>query len=153
MLGLPVWAGVLVLLLALTAIEIAVWRLVLMPRIRARVADAEREAALALGGDVMRGGRATSFGVESAGRRQVRGTGWLAVGRDEVVFVMAAPRRTLRIARDRITAVDAPRRHLGRSSGRPLLRIAYDGEDGAPDAVAFDVGGAPGPWQEALGTG
>ncbi len=153
MLGLPVWAGVVVLLVALTVVELAVWRLVLLPRVRARVNEARNDATLALGGDIVLGGTATSLGVESAGRRRLRGTGYLAVGRDDVVFVMAAPHRVTRIARERITAVDTPRRHLGRSTGRPLLRVAFTDEDGAPDAVAFDVGGATAPWQEVLAIG
>ena len=153
MLGLPVWAGVVVLLVALTVIEVAVWRLVLMPRVRARVEEARTQATLALGGDIVLGGTATHLGLESGGRRQLRGTGYLAVGRDDLVFVMAAPHRVTRIARERISAVDTARRHLGRATGRARLRVCFTGEDGAPDAVAFDVGAATAPWQEALSTG
>ena len=69
------------------------------------------------------------------------------------MFVVAAPRRTVRIPRGRILVVDTPRSHLGRSVGRPLLRIAFTGKDGAPDAVAFDVGRSPAVWQETLATG
>ena len=84
MLGLPVWAGVAVLVVAIGATDLLLWRLVIMPRVRGRVADAAGEATIALGGEVIMAGTARFLGLESDGRRQVRGTGHLAVGRDEV---------------------------------------------------------------------
>ncbi len=153
MLGLPVAAGVIVLVVGILATQLLVWRMVIMPQVRGRNADAEREATIALGGDVLHSGAANFLGLQSRSRAQMRGTGHLAVSREEVVFVLLAPRRTVRIARAGITAVDTPRSHLGKSVLRPLLRIAFTAEDGRADVVAFDVGRSLAVWQEALAAG
>ncbi len=151
--GLPTWAGVVALVAAILVVQLGLWRLVIVPRLRARMAGAVREATIALGGEIVHSGTANFFGLESAGRTQIRGTGHLAVGRDEVVFVLLAPRRTVRIARERISTVDTPRSHLGKSVRRPLLRISYRDDAGADEVVAFDVGRDIRSWQEALGAG
>ena len=153
MLGLPVAAGVVVLVAGTLATQLLVWRLLIGPRLGARNADAEREATIALGGEILHSGTVRFLGLQSGGRAQIRGTGHLAVGRDEVVFVLLAPRRTVRISRAAITGVDTPRTHLGRSVLRPLLRIAFTADDGRPDAVAFDVGRSLAAWQETLTVG
>jgi hypothetical protein len=150
-LGLPVWAGVVVLVIAILAVEVAVWRFLIVPRLRARMAGAVREAEIALGGEVVRSGTVSLAGAASSGR--ARGAGHLAIGRQEVVFVRLAPRSTLRIARARIDLVDTTRSHLGRRARHPFLRIAFRDEAGAADVVAFNVGRDTGPWEEALAAG
>jgi hypothetical protein len=82
---------------------------------------------------------ANSFGVESAGATQIRGNGCLAATEEEVVFVMWLPRRELRIPRDRITAVERVRSHLGKTIGHELLRLRYIDEAGRPDSMAWFV--------------
>jgi len=149
--GLPVWAGVLVLVGAILAVEIAIWRLLIIPRLRARMADAAREAEAALGGEVIRSGRASFAGTASRGR--ARGTGHLAIGPHEVVFVRLSPRSMLRIARARIDSVETTPSHLGGRKRRPLLRIAFRDEAGEPDVVGFHVGRDTRPWEEALAAG
>lgn len=151
MLGLPVWAGVLVLVGAILAVEIAIWRLAIIPRLRARMAGAVHEARIALGGEVIRSGAVSFAGLASRGR--ARGAGHLAIGRHEVVFVRLAPRSTLRIPRARIDQVDTTRSHLGRRARHPFLRIAFRDEAGEPDVAAFNVGRDTGPWEEALAAG
>jgi hypothetical protein len=69
---------------------------------------------------------ANFFGRRSAGRFQIRGNGCLALGDEQLVFVMWLPRRELAIRRSSITAVDTADSHLGKRIGRPLLRVAFD---------------------------
>ncbi len=95
---------------------------------------------------------ANSFGVESRGPWQIRGNGCMAASAEEVVFVMWVPRRTLRIPRDRITGVERASSHLGKTIGRPLLRVRFTDDDGQPDSVAWFVHDLPG-WEAALGRG
>ena len=71
---------------------------------------------------------ANYFGRSSAGRFQIRGNGCLALGDEQLVFVMWLPRRELAIRRSAITAVDTADSHLGKRIGRPLLRVAFDGD-------------------------
>src|SRR5688500_15508607 len=106
--------------------------------LRRRVAAAVR-ARLGEGRIQLMDDRANSFGVESRGVAQMRGNGCLAAPSDEVLFVMWIPRRELRIARDRITAVERVASHLGKTIGRPLLRLRYIDEVGRSDSVAWYV--------------
>jgi hypothetical protein len=75
------------------------------------------------------------FGRLSAGRGQVRGNGNLALTAEELVFVQWLPRRTLRIPRRDITAVETPRSFLGKSQGVELLCVHWSGEDGNDQAA------------------
>lgn len=93
--------------------------------------------------------RANSFGVESRGVAQIRGNGCLVATDDEVLFVMWLPRRELRIDRERITAVERVSSHLGKTVGRPLLRIRYIDEAGRLDSVAWFVRDLPA-WEATL---
>jgi hypothetical protein len=93
--------------------------------------------------------RANSFGVESRGMAQIRGNGCLAATRDEVLFAMWIPRRELRIERERIMAVERAGSHLGKTIGRPLLRIRYIDDAGRPDSVAWFVRDLPA-WEATL---
>lgn len=155
MLGLPVWAGVVVLVVAILAVNVLLWMLVIRPRLRRGLASATRDATMALGGAAtLREGTVRSMGLESGGAARLRGTGHLAVTEDEIVFVLVAPRRTLRIARDAVVQVDTTRTHAGRASGRPFLRIRFTDETGVADAVAFDVPrGSLEAWRGALAVG
>jgi hypothetical protein len=92
---------------------------------------------------------ANSFGVESRGAAQIRGNGCLGLTADEVLFVMWLPRRELRIPRERISVVERARSHLGKTVGRPLLRVRFADEVGRDDSVAWLVGDLPA-WEAAL---
>ncbi|MEZ5100316.1 MAG: hypothetical protein R3C15_11075 [Thermoleophilia bacterium] len=112
---------------------------------------AERARAL-LGGrePVLADELASCFGVESAGVTQLRGNGCLALGPDLLVFAMWLPRRDVVIPRTRIVEVDTTRGHLGKTVGRPLLRVAWTREDGERDRVAWLVRDLDA-WLAALG--
>lgn len=146
------WAGVMVIIAGITAVELAVWMLVVRPRLRARRAEAARAAEIAVGGDVVVSGAAGLVGLASGSGAQAR-AGHLVIGRDALVFVRRAPGLTLRVARERIDLVDTTRTHLGRATGHPLLRVAFRDEAGTADVVAFDVGRDTRPWEEALAAG
>jgi hypothetical protein len=92
---------------------------------------------------------ANSFGVESRGVTQIRGNGCLALTADEILFVMWLPRRELRISRERISLVERAGSHLGKTVGRPLLRVRFADEIGREDSVAWLVRDLPA-WEAAL---
>jgi hypothetical protein len=92
---------------------------------------------------------ANFFGVESRGKAQVRGNGYLAASADEIVFVMWLPRRELTISRDRVTGVERTRSHLGKSVGRELLRVSFTNDAGDADSVAWLVRDVAA-WEAAL---
>lgn len=92
---------------------------------------------------------ANFFGIESRGKAQMRGNGHLAASADEIVFVMWLPRRELTIPRERVTAVERTRSHLGKSVGRELLRVRFANDAGEPDSVAWLVRDL-GAWEAAL---
>ena len=92
---------------------------------------------------------ANCFGIESAGAWQIRGNGCLAATGDEVLFIMWVPRRELLIPRTRIIAVERTRSHLGKTIGRPLLRVRFTNDSGDEDSVAWYVKDLPA-WEAAL---
>ena len=105
---------------------------------RERVAQDVR-ARLGAGRVLLLEDGANSFGVESKGRAQIRGNGCLAATLDEILFVMWFPRREVRIARSAVTAVERAKSHLGKTVGRPLLRVRFTNDEGRPDSVAWWV--------------
>jgi hypothetical protein len=88
---------------------------------------------------VLREADANSFGVESAGKRQVRGNGSLALTEEELVFAQWVPDRIVRIPRASIIEVTTPRSHLGKTMFRKLLKVTWETESGAPDSIALLV--------------
>lgn len=110
----------------------------------------ERAVALVGDGPWVRSDTVRSFGVTSAGRGQVRGTGTLVLGDDALVFALWVPKREWRIPRASIVGVDTPRGHLGKSSGRKLLRVHWITTDGAEDSIGLEVRDLDG-WLAALG--
>lgn len=93
---------------------------------------------------------ANCFGIESAGKTQLRGNGCLGLGPDLLVFAMWLPKRDVVVPRNRIVSVETVRSHLGKSVGRRLLRVAWVREDGVQDAVAWFVRDLDA-WLAALG--
>lgn len=131
-------AGVSLTLALLVVAAASITGLILFVSQRAKKVAAE--VVEQLGGDdvLLLDDRANCFGVESRGATQLRGNGCLALTADEIVFVMWVPRREVRMARHSITSIEAVKRWLGKTVGRPLLCIRYVGAEG-PDAVAFLV--------------
>ena len=93
---------------------------------------------------------ANCFGVESGGRWQIRGNGRLAATADEILFVMWFPRREVHIRRDRVTAVERARSHLGKTVGQELLRVRFTNDEDNPDSVAWWVADLA-EWERVLG--
>jgi hypothetical protein len=91
---------------------------------------------------------ANSFGLESLGARQIRGNGALILTREELVFIMAFPRRETSIPLDTIASVSLPRSHLGKTALRPLLHVAFRGPSG-DDALGLAVKDPEG-WKQAI---
>lgn len=88
--------------------------------------------------DVLREDDANTFGVESAGKGQVRGNGTLALTADELLFAQWVPNRLLRIPRAAITEVTTGGSWLGKTISRPLLVVRWTADTGA-DAIALWV--------------
>lgn len=87
---------------------------------------------------VLRWDDANTFGVESLGKGQVRGTGTLALTADELLFAQWVPNRLLRISRAAITEVTTTRSWLGKTNFRQLLLVRWTTDAGA-DAIALWV--------------
>ncbi|TFG18265.1 MAG: hypothetical protein EU530_09515 [Promethearchaeota archaeon] len=81
------------------------------------------------------------FGQESKGLGQVRGNGSLILTDSELYFEMWAPKRVLRIPTHMIKSVEnpAPKWHLKKSMGRPLLKIYFTNDQGLEDSAAWLV--------------
>jgi hypothetical protein len=92
--------------------------------------------------------RANFFGFASLGPAQLRGNGALVLLPEELYFLMAAPRREIRIPLERIIETSLVRSHLGKTIFRSLFHVAYHGGEG-DDAVAWAVPDPQG-WREAV---
>jgi hypothetical protein len=93
---------------------------------------------------------AVTFGLESRGVLQGRGNGALVLTANELGWFRFVPERSdLRIPRECITTVDTVKAHLGKTSGRDLLRVTFT-HDGKPDSMAWSVTDL-GPWLTQLG--
>jgi hypothetical protein len=96
------------------------------------------EAAARAGTDTLRVAPMTQFyGVVSAGRGQMRGNGVLILTAEELRFDMWSPERRLVIPLAAVLRVDTTKRHAGRYSVKPLLRVAWRDAHGLEDAAAW----------------
>ena len=80
------------------------------------------------------------FGKESLGLRQIRGMGnlFLIGGPENVLFFeMWKPKREVFIPIGKITGYDITKWYLGKTKGRPLLKILFTNENGKADSVAW----------------
>lgn len=91
---------------------------------------------------------AQSFGQQSSGATQLRGSGALALTRDELCFVMYVPTRELRIPLASVETVSLTRSHLGKTQGVNLLHVRYTHE-GVEDAMAWRLPN-PGTWKQQI---
>ena len=117
---------------------------------RARASGAAATNEAVAGAQIVRQVDVNSFGRESAGMAQVRGNGTLTLTGAELVFVLWAPTRTLRIPIGEILEVDTTRSHLGKSRMADLLWVRWRAEDGSQDTIAFQVDDLA-DWFTALG--
>jgi hypothetical protein len=118
---------------------VAVLLVGLMLWVRRAVSRSRRTLDSALAGrPVVTAENALSLGVASRGKRQLRGSGTLALCHDRVLFVQWVPSSVLEIPFADITHVDTTKVHLGKSVGAPLLRISWMTPDGG-DQIALQV--------------
>ncbi|HNC96784.1 MAG TPA: hypothetical protein PLA94_21600 [Myxococcota bacterium] len=93
---------------------------------------------------------ANCFGVESRGRWQVRGNGALAISPAGLWFRGVMNGIALDVPLEQLRGVELVDSHLSkRVFGRKLLKIHFQGEQGAEDSVAFLVDN-PGRWQQEI---
>jgi hypothetical protein len=83
------------------------------------------------------------FGQQSKGATQLRGTGTLVLTDKELYFRKWAVGDELTIPFSSIESIETPKGHLGKTYGRPLLKVNYRREDGQADSVAWFVGDLP----------
>ena len=103
---------------------------------RARRVKAEMESEA---GDAELSENAQGLGLQSRGKGQVRGNGWLVLTADELRFRQLVPDRETRVPRAAITAVESERWWLGKSVGRKLLIVRWRTPEGGDDAMAWNV--------------
>jgi hypothetical protein len=140
---------IVVLVVSILGFVALAFALVMIPVARrARRLGAELEAEL--GGAVERKENAQGLGLESRGKGQVRGNGWLVLTHDELRFRQWVPNRETRIPLAAITAVATERWWLGKSVGRKLLVVRWRTPEGGDDAMAWNVRDLEG-WLVALG--
>lgn len=113
------------------------------------VARRARRQKAELGDSAQRRENAQGLGLESRGKGQVRGNGWLVLTGDELRFRQWVPSRETRIPLAAITEVDTPRWWLGKSVGSRLLVVRWRTPEGGEDAMAWNVRDLDG-WLAAL---
>ena len=129
---------ILVLVVSILAFVALLFVLIMFPVARrARRLKAEMEAEV--GDDAERSENVQGLGLESRGKGQVRGNGWLVLTADELRFRQWVPDRETRIPRSAITAVETDRWWLGKSVGRKLLVVRWRTPEGGEDAMAWNV--------------
>jgi hypothetical protein len=139
---------ILVLVVSILAFVALLLFLIMLPVARrARRLKGEMEAEL--GDTAQRSENAQGLGLESRGKGQVRGNGWLVLTDDELRFRQWVPNRETRIPRSAITAVETDRWWLGKSVGRKLLVVRWRTPEGGEDAMAWNVRDLEG-WLAAL---
>jgi hypothetical protein len=130
---------ILVLVVSILAFVALLFALIMVP-----VARRARRLKAELPADAVRVENAQGLGLESRGKAQVRGNGWLVLTEDELRFRQWVPNRETRIPLASITAVETGRWWLGKSVGRKLLVVRWD-----EDAMAWNVRDLDG-WLAAL---
>ncbi len=105
-------------------------------------------AAVPSGSVVLQDLRANSLGLTSRGKAQSRGNGALVLTAADLLFFQMVPKRDLAIPLATITEVKTVKVHLGKSYGRNLLYVGFDGPTG-PDSIAWFVRDLPA-WLSAL---
>lgn len=82
---------------------------------------------------------ASFFGQESRGVMQLRGNGTLILTDSELIFERWVPNTEFRIPLRSIQSLENPTAFLGKSRFTPLLKVVYTNEQGATDAMAWQV--------------
>ena len=79
------------------------------------------------------------FGMQSCEGEQTRGKGVLVLAQSELYFLRLHPRMELCIPLKKIKSCVTPSSFLGKSIDKPLLKVEFQDEDGALNAVAWHV--------------
>ena len=137
--------AVLVLVILGPFILIAAVLIPIVRRARRVRADLEEE----LGGSATRKANARGLGLESRGKGQVRGNGWLVLSPGELRFSQWVPRHETRIPLTAVTKVETRRVWLGKTVGSKLLCVRWRTPEGGEDAMAWEVRDLDG-WLAAL---
>ena len=82
---------------------------------------------------------ANFFGQESKGVTQLRGNGVMVITTSELYFQQLVTNREWHIPFGTMQAVETTKSHLGKTVGRPLLKIRYVNPEGRIDTVAWWV--------------
>lgn len=139
-------------LIAAAVVAFAVVMFVIVPALTFRwiAGKLEPRITAAVGAEaiVLEDRRANSLGLTSRGKLQSRGNGGLVLTRETLMFFQVVPRRDLMIPLDSIREVKTVKVHLGKSYGRDLLYVAFDGPTGR-DSIAWYVRDLPA-WLRAL---
>jgi hypothetical protein len=102
-----------------------------------------------LGDTATRKANARGLGLESRGKGQVRGNGWLVLSPGELRFSQWVPSRETRIPLTAVTLVETRRVWLGKTVGSKLLCVRWRTPEGGEDAMAWEVRDLDG-WLAAL---
>lgn len=79
------------------------------------------------------------LGLQSRGKGQVRGNGWLVLTGEELRFRQWVPQRETVIPLAAVTTVGTERWWLGKTVGSRLLCVRWHTSDGDEDAMAWQV--------------
>ena len=82
---------------------------------------------------------ANFFGQKSAGMKQIRGNGFLALTDKQLYFKMWVPNKTFIIPLTSITGVQKVNSFLGKTLAKPLIKINFYRNTGLLDEIAFLV--------------
>ena len=102
-----------------------------------------------IGDTATRKANARGLGLESRGKGQVRGNGWLVLSPGELRFSQWVPHRETRIPLSAVTLVETRRVWLGKTVGSKLLCVRWRTPEGGEDAMAWEVPDLDG-WLAAL---
>lgn len=139
--------GVVALVLAILVLIALALAVVLIPVSR-RAKRVRTGLAEELGGTITRSANARGLGLQSRGRGQVRGNGWLVLT-EELRFRQWIPQRETTIPLVAVTSVGTERTWLGKWVGSKLLCVRWRTSDGSEDAMAWQVADLEG-WLAAL---
>ena len=130
--------AVVALVLAILAFIALIFAVVLIP-VRRRAKRQRAELEEELGDGVTRMANVRGLGLQSRGRGQVRGNGWLVLTPEELRFRQWVPQRETTIPLAAVTSVGTESTWLGKWVGRKLLCVRWRTSDGGEDAMAWEV--------------
>ena len=140
--------GVVALVLAILVFIALAFAVALIP-ISRRAKRVRTELEEELGGTIRRLANVSGLGLQSRGRGQVRGNGWLVLTAEELRFRQWIPQRETTIPLAAVTSVGTERTWLGKWVGSKLLCVRWRTSDGSEDAMAWQVPDLEG-WLAAL---